>query len=198
MCDCTEDQQQPSCTNPRCRNFSQRRADELQEELYNIYVLPLEMAEWKALKPSFTNKLNVYNYYTITFNLRGFSVTDKFLQKAYTKLQKYTKAVFMTANYEESDSDDPHPHSHIYLITKQKAEHIKVTHINNNFLNKYNTSHDDPSYMKCACTYKKQLFGIDKLKVYQYCRKSRHAKFANFQYGTNPELLQNRGLITFN
>lgn len=198
MCECLEHSNE-RCANPLCSNFDERTAFELEQHLYNTYVLPQEIAEWRALEPNFKNQLNDYNYYTITFDLRGFNVTDKFLQTAYKKLQKYTKAIMMSANYEESDSDDPFPHCHIFLITKLKSEHIKCSHINNNFLNKYNVDKNGPKYMARACHYKKQLYGMSQLKMFQYCRKGlkEQVKHAPYEYGINPEPHRFTGQISF-
>lgn len=196
MCECLEETTQP-CANPLCRNFCQRTADQLSEELYNRYVLPIEKEEWKALEPSFKNPLNVYNYYTITFDLRGFKISDKFLQTAYKKLQKYSKAIMMSANYEESDSSDPFPHCHIFIITKQKSEFIKTKHINDNFLNKYNVDKTSDNYMPRACHYKKQLYGVDQIRMFQYCRKTPKFKYCNYEFGNNPESLRFDGKLSF-
>lgn len=196
MCECLEQTIEP-CANPLCRNFSQRTADQLQEELYNRFVLPIEKEEWRALEPSFKNPLNQYNYYTITFDLRGFNVTDKFLQTAYKKLRNHSKAIMMSGNYEESDADDPFPHCHIFIITKLKSESIKVKHINDHFLNKYNVDKDSDKYMPRACHYKKQLHGKDQMKMFYYCRKTPQFKFANYEFGTNPEPHRFDGKLTF-
>lgn len=196
MCECLEHSREP-CVNPMCPNFDEKTAFQLEQHLYNTYVLPSEIAEWRALEPNFKNKLNKYNYYTITFDLRGFKVTDKFLQTSYKKLQKYSKAIMMSANYEESDSSDPFPHCHIFIITKQKSEFIKTKHINDNFLNKYNVDKTSNNYMPRACHYKKQLNGIDQLRMFQYCRKTPKFKFSNYEFGINPESLRFDGKLSF-
>lgn len=196
MCECLEHSSE-RCANPLCANFDEKVAFQLEQHLYNTYVLPAEIAEWRALEPSFGKPLNDYNYYTITFDLRGFNLTNKFLTTAYEKLRKYSKAIMMSANYEESDSEDPFPHCHIYIITKTKSEHIKCSHINNNFLNKYNVDKTSDKYMSRACHYKKQLYGLDQLKMFNYCRKTPEFKFKNYEYGKYPEPHRFDGKITF-